>query len=297
MRLLNYLIIVICFSCNQKTNSNATATNKFNSNNIDSLNTTSVSQEVAIKEVKLPFDSKQLNYSNRDENGYYVYDKSFIKNKYSYLRNLGKYKSNDNVEIVIVEIKPKGDEHIDPIVKLYSYFKGQITDSLTVYENIQWEGTLKKGFEITYDKIIKVFEKSKGIDFNENGKEIEISSDNSNTYKVTVKGLFVSDKWKGRYYFEKTNKDELKTSFDITIEELNNITVTYIGDGNAPEIYKNCKAEEVSSDKIKIVFNKKYEEMGEIYLEKYKDSYNISGQVIYFINPGNDSYVIKKTDK
>ncbi|WP_136668417.1 hypothetical protein [Flavobacterium sp. H122] len=292
MRLLNYLFVAICFSCNQKSNSSISTTNKYN--NGDTLISSNVSQESVIKEIKLPFDSKQLNYSKRDKNGYYIYDKSFIKNKNRFSRAVGKYKSNENVEIVIVELKPNGDEHIDPIVKLYSYFKNQITDSLTIYENVQWEGTKKKEFEINQNKIIKITEKSVGVDFDESGKEIEISSNSSDIYEVTSKGLFVANKWKGKYYFETTNRDDLKTSFDITIESLNNITVKYVGDGSAVEIYKNLKAEELSVNKIKIVFNEKYEEMGEIYLQKYKDSYEISGKVIYFINPGNDTYEIEK---
>ncbi|MCL9805313.1 hypothetical protein NAT51_07260 [Flavobacterium amniphilum] len=293
MRLLNYVFIVICFACNQKSNSSISSANENNSN-VNTLKENIASQETIIKEIKLPFSSKQLNYSKRDKNGYYMYDKSFIKNKNWYSRAIGKYKSNGNVEIVIVEMKPNGDEHIDPIVKLYSYFKDQITDSLTVYENIQWEGSLKKEFVITQDKIIKVSEKSKGVDFDENGKEIEISSSSSDVYNITSTGRFVTNKWKGRYYFETTNRDDLKTSFDITIENLKNVTVKYVGDGSPPQIYKNLSAEELSSDKIKIVFNEKYDEMGEVYLDKDGDNYSISGKPIYFINPGNDNYPIEK---
>ena len=100
--------------------------------------------------------------------------------------------------------------------------------------------------------------------------------------------------WKGKYYFEARNKDGLKTSFDISILGLNNIAVKYIQDDNAPEVYKNLKGEQISADKIRIVFNEKYNELGDIYLEKSGKSYFISGQAIYFINPGNDSYPIEK---
>lgn len=291
MKFLNYLFIVICFSCHQKSNSSIAVTNGKISNTRDTLSTSNTYQ---IKEINLPFNSKQLNYSKRDKNGYYVYDKSFIKNKNNYTRTIGKYKSSDNVEITIVELKPNGDEHIDPIIKLYSFVKGKISDSLTVYENVYWEGTMKKEFEITQNKTIKISEKSTGVDFDENGKETTVSYKKTDTYKVTNKGHFVSNKWIGKYYFEATNKDNLKTSFDITIENLQNITIKYVGDEQSPEIYQNLEAEELTTDKIKIIFNEKYEEMGEIYIEKNKDNYSISGQVIYFINPGNESYPLKK---
>jgi hypothetical protein len=269
--------------------------NSYKVSSKDTINEKNITQENVIGEIKLPFNSKQLNYSKRDKNGYYIYDKSFIKNKTGkYLRLLGKYNSNNNVEIVVMELKPKGDEHIDPIVKLYSNFNNQVVDSLTVYENIQWEGTLKKVFEITQDKIIKIFEKSKGTDTNEKGEEIIISSNNSDAYEVSDKGFFVSNKWKGKYYFEARNKDRLKTSFDISILDLNNIVVKYIQDDNTLEVYKNLKGEQISVDKIRIVFNEKYKELGEIYLEKSGNSYFISGQAIYFINPRNDNYQIEK---
>jgi len=100
--------------------------------------------------------------------------------------------------------------------------------------------------------------------------------------------------WAGKYYFEATNKDDLKTSFDINIADLKNITLVYVGDGEKPETYKKLKGESVSENKIKIIFNKSYEGLGEIYLEKVGKDYYISGEAIYYINPGSDKMLIKK---
>lgn len=106
MKLLNYLFIVICFSCHQKSNSSIAVTNEKISDTRDTLTISNTYQIREIEEIDLPFNSKQLNYSKRNKNGYYVYDKSFIKNKNNYTRTIGKYKSSDNVEITIVELKP-----------------------------------------------------------------------------------------------------------------------------------------------------------------------------------------------
>jgi hypothetical protein len=76
--------------------------------------------------------------------------------------------------------------------------------------------------------------------------------------------------------------------------DLNSITVNYISNGEKVEIYKNLKGDKVEDDKIKIVFNKKYENMGFIYIQKYENEYIISGDPIANINPGNDEYPLKK---
>jgi hypothetical protein len=117
--------------------------------------------------------------------------------------------------------------------------------------------------------------------------------------KINLQDLLADDylahtKWKGKYYFEAHNRDNYLTSFEISIQDLNNIEVKYISDGNTPEIYKNLKGEVLSANKIRIVFNKNYDDMGEIILEKDPDGYYISGQPIYFINPGNDRFLIEK---
>lgn len=105
----------------------------------------------------------------------------------------------------------------------------------------------------------------------------------------------IDSKWLGNYYFESFNKDNLKTSFDISIQDLNNIKIVYIGDGEKPEIYKNLKSQLVKTDKLKIIFNPKYEGLGIIFLENIGKKYNISGEVIGSINPGSNVLEIKKT--
>ncbi len=296
MRLFIYLFVITLFSCNQKVNSNNVILGKSNIQNEQDKTKGNLNQETEqVKTIDLPFSSDKLNYSKKDKNGYYIYDDSFKKQKLNRLsRTIGKYSFDNNITIFLVELKPKGDEHIDPIVTLYSYFKEERIDSLVVYENIQWEGSFKKSFVIGKDKIIKISEASKGNDVTESGANVLITSNSNDVYNVSSKGFFVSNKWIGRYFFETKNKDNLKTSFDISIQDLNNITIKYIGDGNSPEVYKNLVGEQLSSDKIRIVFNKKYEELGEINLEKDGDVYSISGQAISFINPGNDNYPIKK---
>lgn len=100
--------------------------------------------------------------------------------------------------------------------------------------------------------------------------------------------------WTGNYSFSAKNRDDLKTSFNINIIKLDNITVKYISDDGKPEIYKNLKSNFVQKNKIKINFNPKYEEMGIIYIEKVENEYYISGSPIYFINPGNDEMPLRK---
>ncbi|PZX93685.1 hypothetical protein DOS84_09765 [Flavobacterium aquariorum] len=103
-----------------------------------------------------------------------------------------------------------------------------------------------------------------------------------------------NNSWIGKYSFEKSNRDDLKTSFEIVINNLNNITVVYISDGEKPETYKNIVGEIVADDKIKIVFNKKYDDMGIIYIQNYGKEYIISGEPISTINPGNEEFPLRK---
>lgn len=100
--------------------------------------------------------------------------------------------------------------------------------------------------------------------------------------------------WIGNYHFSARNRDGLKTSFDITISKLNNITVKYVSDEDQVKIYKNIKGKFIQKDKISIAFSPKDGEMGIIYVEKLDDEFFISGKPIYFINPGNDDLPLKK---
>lgn len=289
MKLFIYLITLIFISCNQKSDVNNNAIQK---EEIFLKDTISKIQEVKL--LDLPFNSNTLNYSKKDKNGYFIYDNSFKKAKYSKLsRIIGKY-TNDDIEVFIVEFKPNGDEHVEPIVSLFSYFQNKKIDSLIVYETIEWEGSLKKRFIINKDKSIKISEESEGSDVSENGADTLIVSKKVNVFNLSKTGFFSSNKWNGKYYFESRNKDDLKTSFEISIMDLKNITIKYIGDDEPVEEYKNLVAKNISSNKIKIIFNKKYEENGYINIEKVDDKYYISGDLIYLINPGSDNLPLKK---
>jgi hypothetical protein len=100
--------------------------------------------------------------------------------------------------------------------------------------------------------------------------------------------------WKGQYSFKALNKDGLSTGFEITIADLTNINLVYVSDSEKPEIYKALKAKVLQPDQIKITFNEEYGDMGSIILEKNNNEFQISGQPIYYINPGNDTRIIKK---
>lgn len=127
------------------------------------------------------------------------------------------------------------------------------------------------------------------------GKIVFVKSSFSNQKSSTEVNL-KSDIWSGKYFFKKENRDELVTSFDIDVRSLDAINITYVGDGEKPESYKNLKAEVVDKDKIKIQFNKKYDDFGIIYIQKEDQKYIISGEPISNINPGNDEYSIKKIE-
>lgn len=102
-----------------------------------------------------------------------------------------------------------------------------------------------------------------------------------------------TDFWKGEYHFEASNRDEAKTVFDITINSLENISVDVTEEG-IKNTYSQLKAEEVNNQKIKIKYDNSSEDMGIIYIEKSDDNYFISGNPIYFINPGNNEMPLQK---
>ena len=70
--------------------------------------------------------------------------------------------------------------------------------------------------------------------------------------------------------------------------------VVYSSDGGSPETYKNLKGEKMDDNKLKITFNKEYGDMGTVYLQQHENEYDISGDPISFINPGNNEFPIRK---
>ncbi|RXM49968.1 MULTISPECIES: hypothetical protein [unclassified Chryseobacterium] len=111
---------------------------------------------------------------------------------------------------------------------------------------------------------------------------------------TSTKPTAVSDPWKGNYHFEALNRDQIKTSYDITIISLNDISIQINDDGDKVS-YSHIKAEVLNDDNIKLAFDPSLEdEMGIIYIEKSDDTYLISGYPIYFINPGNNEMPLIK---
>jgi hypothetical protein len=133
MKIFICLFTLTFISCNQKANSNIDLKSEVKV----IKNNTPLKQEISI--IELPFNSNKLNYSNKDKNGYFIYDNSFIKQGFSMSsKTIGVYK-NDDVDTFLVELKPNGDEHTEPIVSLFTYKKDKKVDSLIVYETIEWE--------------------------------------------------------------------------------------------------------------------------------------------------------------
>jgi len=99
--------------------------------------------------------------------------------------------------------------------------------------------------------------------------------------------------WKGEYHFEASNRDEAKTIFNITINSLEDISIDITEEGTTNK-YSKLRAEEVNTQEIKIKYDDSPDEMGVIYIEKLDDDYFISGNPIYFINPGNNEMALQK---
>lgn len=132
-------------------------------------------------------------------------------------------------------------------------------------------------------------------DRNGNSLSIIASKKGGEWQKIfSIDNTVINQVFNGKYYFEAINRDNVKTIFDLNIKSIDNIIVNINEDGSK-ENYLNVRGEKVTDNKIKIVYNKTYEdEMGVIFLEKRSDYFYISGNPIYFINPGNKEYEIKK---
>ena len=192
-------------------------------------------------------------------------------------------------------------------VALAIYKNNKQTDKLTVYKQENYAEALVAVSQYFYiDANLNLW--TLGIEEDEEGiyvkswnqYKIENETGKINLIKenIKVKKDVVANEntnnWSGKYFFKKNNRDELKTSFDITINNLNSISLIYVSDDEEPETYKNLKAEKVDDNKIKIIFNKKYGDMGIIFIEKSENDYIISGDPISNINPGNDEYPLKR---
>lgn len=129
-----------------------------------------------------------------------------------------------------------------------------------------------------------------------NRKAIVQSTENITTsvQSSSIQSIDTLNAWKGVYHFEASNKDQIKTSYDITIQSLDDISIQ-INEGGDKESYSHIKAETLNDDKIKLAFDPSLEdEMGIIYIERADNTYLISGYPIYFINPGNNEMPLIK---
>lgn len=191
--------------------------------------------------------------------------------------NLSIYKNNKKIDDLIVY---KQENYAEALVAINQYF--YIDPSLNLWTLGVNED--EDGIKVTFWNHYKIDSESGKITLIQN-KDFANSSD-----KVIDK----NGSWEGKYFFEKSNRDELKTSFEISITHLNDIKVVYIGDGEKPETYKNLSGELIADDKIKVIFNKKYADMGIIYIQNSGSDYIISGEPIANINPGNEEFPLKK---
>lgn len=144
----------------------------------------------------------------------------------------------------------------------------------------------EEGIKVKFWNHYKIDEESGKINLIKNSFSSNLSIENGDRE--------VNNSWRGKYFFERTNRDDLKTSFEISINNLKNISLVYVSDGEKPEVYKDIVGEMISDDKMKITFNKKYGDMGIIYIQKNGNNYIISGDPISSINPGNDDFPLKK---
>ncbi|MFD2907369.1 hypothetical protein ACFSX9_01335 [Flavobacterium ardleyense] len=188
-------------------------------------------------------------------------------------------------------------------ISLCIYSNNSLVDSLVIYKQENYGEALVAKTQYFYlNASLNLWT----LSITEEEEGIKVTS--WNYYKIDEKGkinllkedfiqkkiLVTNSNWIGKYFFEKTNRDELKTSFEIFIKDLNLITLKYISDSDQTENYMNLVGDKVADNKIRIVFNKKYGNMGVIYIENYEGNYLISGTPISIINPGNDEFPIIK---
>ena len=202
----------------------------------------------------------------------------------------------------------KNEADIYSHIKLYVEKENKLLDTLTLYKQENFAEALVAINQYFYiDKKLNIWtlsivEEEGSISINSwkqfkidknSGKINLIKSEFEEKAEVPTTDSKI-DSWSGKYAFKRENRDELITSFSIDIKSLNDIDIIYVGDSEKAETYKNLKAVNVEKDKIKIEFNKKYQELGIIYIQKIGNQFKISGEPISNINPGNDEYPIKK---
>ncbi len=301
-KIIIFLVITLFVSCKKEANISSQNNIKNNEKGFVSYGDTLISQSVYITQLQNSIDIKQqrINLSKLK----FDYDK-FLSWNYNTIEE----KKFGNITLKFQkENKTKQGADIFTNIKLTIVKDNKSIDDLIVYKQENYGEALVAINQYFYiDSNLNLWT----LEVNEDEDGIKVKSWNS--YLIDKKSGKInlikknetnsnnvintnesSDIWIGKYFLEKSNKDELKTSFEITINNLEDIKVTYISDGDEAEIYENLKAEVVDEDKIKIIFNKKYNKMGIIYIQNHEKEYFVSGEPISNINPGNDEYFLNK---
>lgn len=215
---------------------------------------------------------------------------------------------NATTELFIKATKPSNLENADIYnqATLYIELNKKNTDSIVIYHFINFSEALtvkERNYYIDRDYIYLL-----DIVEDESGTNVEKWTEN----KIDKSGKIILDKqkvfsaenlnntlksngnlWKGSYYFEASNKEEAKTIFEININSLQDISVNVTEEGIKNK-YPSIKAEKIDNGKIKINYDSSSDDMGTIYIEKSDRKFYISGNPIYFINPGNNEMPLKK---
>lgn len=301
-KIIIFLVITLFVSCKKEANISSQNNIKNNEKGFVSYGDTLISQSVYITQLQNSIDIKQqrINLSKLK----FDYDK-FLSWNYNTIEE----KKFGNITLKFQkENKTKQGADIFTNIKLTIVKDNKSIDDLIVYKQENYGEALVAINQYFYIDsnlnlwTLEVNEDEDGIKVKswisylidkKSGKINLIKKNETNSNNV-INTNESSDIWIGKYFLEKSNKDELKTSFEITINNLEDIKVTYISDGDEAEIYENLKAEVVDEDKIKIIFNKKYNKMGIIYIQNHEKEYFISGEPISNINPGNDEYFLNK---
>lgn len=234
---------------------------------------------------------------------------SKIKFNYEKLNSINKKniigKLASNIELFIKNNIPKSNNaDLSYQTTLYIEKNKTITDSIVIYQSFNFSeaSTVKTKYyyldkneiyllDIVEDESGANVEKWEHYKINSSGKISSVQqksfSKDNNITKTSI------DFWKGKYHFEASNRDEAKTIFNIIINSLEDISMDITEEGTTNK-YSKLKAEEINHQKIKIKYNDSSDEMGVIYIEKSVDNYFISGNPIYFINPGNNEMPLQK---
>ncbi len=228
---------------------------------------------------------------------------------YEKLEEIGKnkiiiQKSND-FQLFLNKVESKNDNESNSVfeIKLFVVRNNSITDSIIYYRSINYGEALVTENRYFYLKSENLY--LLDIVNEEVGSHVESYSKykiNKNTGKINLEKELIkkqninsvqisnndSKNWIGQYLFETTDRDNLSNSYLITVKNLDDINVKFTLDDSNKTYDAKCK---INDNKIEISFNNN-EDI--IYIEKTDNNYYVSGIPIAEINPGNDSFPIKK---